>query len=163
MYLFWQMELGQKVLKVKKSIMFHIFTSHVAKNGWKKPNSHNFVFSRWKMGGSQAGVHPISTFGLDGYPCFRPPHFSTRKTQNYCSYGFSNHCPQLYLEKCETTYYLYIFLLFLKNMYFLLLSFYFWKICISLYLPFTFDKNSIQISVLPLFFKSIHLTITLTT
>ena len=77
---FYSFLVVQKVLKVKKSIMFHIFTSHVAKNGWKKPNSHNFVFSRWKMGGLKQGYTPSRPLrGLDGYPCFRPPIFQLGK------------------------------------------------------------------------------------
>ena len=102
----------EKTGKIKKSSMFHFFTSHVAKNTWKIPNSSNFVFSRCKMEVSSrqmaASNHSDPRASPSGqkesrlpFACFRPP-FCNMKIQNYCSFGFSNCFLQLLLEKSET-------------------------------------------------------------
>ena len=102
----------EKTGKIKKSSMFHFFTSHVAKNTWKIPNSSNFVFSRCKMEVSSrqmaASNHSDPRASPSGqkesrlpFACFRPP-FCNLKIQNYCSFGFSNCFLQLLLEKSET-------------------------------------------------------------
>ena len=95
--------IGQKVLKIKKSNLF-LFLPVTLRKTIEKTKFTKILSFHVEKWGSQAGVHPISTFGLDGYPCFWPP-FSNWKTQNYRSFGFSNCFPQLLLEKRETKYY----------------------------------------------------------
>ena len=89
--IFYSFLVVQKVLKVKKSIMFHIFTSHVAKNGWKNQIRIILSFLVEKWGVSSRGTPHLDPFGVSkGTPAFEPP-FSYLKIENRCSFCFP-HC-----------------------------------------------------------------------
>ena len=95
----------QKVLKIKKRHLFLFFTSHVAKNSWKKPICIILCFLVGKWGVLSRGTPHLDPYGVStGTPAFDPP-LSNLKTQNYCSFDFSNCFPQLLLEKRETNNY----------------------------------------------------------
>ena len=84
-YGFYKGKLVEKVLKVKKSSMFTCLTVTLRKT----------VKKHTKGGVSSRGIPHLDPCGVSkGTPAFDPP-FSTRKTQNYRSIGFSNCFPQL--------------------------------------------------------------------